>query len=252
MKDRILNLRLEGKSYNEIKDILGCSKSTISYHCSKIDENEKIKSSNLTIKNKKQIKDNSFLLPSGDIINKIINMRKVRKKYKEISNELGLSFDIVSKTCRKLGISLTRRKFRNLDEEIVFKIKELYKELKSTRKVAEILRISRDSVRKYVEVERLEKMTEEELKQSNSKKVIEWRKRTKLKLVEYKGGECSICGYKRSLKALEFHHIDPNEKDFTISGKSFSYERLKKEVDKCILVCSNCHAEIHEKEINGL
>lgn len=252
MKDKILNLRLEGKSYNEIKDILGCSKSTISYHCSKIDENEKIKSSNLTIKNKKQIKDDSFLLPSDDIINKIISMRKVRKTYKEISNELSLSFDIVSKTCRKLGISLTRRKFRNLDEKIVSKIKKLYNELKSTRKVAKTLGISRDSVRKYVEIEKVEKMTEEELKQSNSKKVVEWRKRTKIKLVEYKGGECSICGYKRSSKALEFHHIDPNEKDFTISGKSWSFERLKKEVDRCILVCANCHAEIHEKEINGL
>ena len=51
----------------------------------------------------------------------------------------------------------------------------------------------------------------------------------------------------RSIDALEFHHKDPNEKDFTISGKSWSFERLKNEVDKCILVCSNCHCEIHEK-----
>ena len=44
---------------------------------------------------------------------------------------------------------------------------------------------------------------------------------------------------------MEFHHLDPNEKDFTISGKSWAFERLKKEVDKCILVCNRCHTEIH-------
>ena len=45
---------------------------------------------------------------------------------------------------------------------------------------------------------------------------------------------------------MHFHHNDPNEKDFTIGGKSYSLEKLKKEADKCILVCSNCHSEIHE------
>ena len=77
--------------------------------------------------------------------------------------------------------------------------------------------------------------------------VVNWRKRTKIKLIQYKGGECEICDYKKSIWALEFHHKDPNEKDFGISGKSWSFERLKKEVDKCILVCSNCHQEIHEE-----
>jgi hypothetical protein len=51
------------------------------------------------------------------------------------------------------------------------------------------------------------------------------------------------------MNVLQFHHLDPTKKDFTIGGKSWSYERLKQEVDKCILVCANCHIEIHE-EIN--
>jgi predicted HNH restriction endonuclease len=37
------------------------------------------------------------------------------------------------------------------------------------------------------------------------------------------------------------------EKDFSISGKTLSFEKMKKEVDKCILVCSNCHSEIHSE-----
>ena len=65
-------------------------------------------------------------------------------------------------------------------------------------------------------------------------------------LINLRGGSCEICGYNKNLAALEFHHIDPNQKDFQVCGKSWSFERLKNEVDKCILVCSNCHREIHE------
>lgn len=72
------------------------------------------------------------------------------------------------------------------------------------------------------------------------------RRREKLKLlaVEYKGGECQICGYKKYVGALEFHHLNPEEKDFAI-GYTRSFEAIKQELDKCIMVCSNCHKEIH-------
>jgi len=66
-------------------------------------------------------------------------------------------------------------------------------------------------------------------------------------LVKYKGGACCKCGYNKCLRALEFHHLDENEKDFGISKTCKDFDDLKKEVDKCILVCSNCHAEIHEE-----
>jgi 5-methylcytosine-specific restriction endonuclease McrA len=70
-------------------------------------------------------------------------------------------------------------------------------------------------------------------------------------MVEYKGGCCVRCGYKKYQGALEFHHTDPNEKDFNPSQlKNYSFnERLKNELDKCILVCSNCHREIHDEII---
>lgn len=70
--------------------------------------------------------------------------------------------------------------------------------------------------------------------------------------VEYKGSKCICCGYSKCLKALEFHHVDPRKKDFNISQSmswrkytSKSEEELKIELDKCVLVCSNCHREIH-------
>lgn len=74
------------------------------------------------------------------------------------------------------------------------------------------------------------------------------RRRDKEKLVQYKGGKCEICGYDKCIDALEFHHKDPNEKEFGLScGRTIKFEEKKKEADKCILVCSNCHRELHSK-----
>jgi hypothetical protein len=79
--------------------------------------------------------------------------------------------------------------------------------------------------------------------------VIDIRRRNKIKLVEYKGGKCERCGYDKCIDALEFHHLNPDEKDFGLScGDTRSLEKLKKEVDKCIMVCANCHREIHAEE----
>lgn len=74
-------------------------------------------------------------------------------------------------------------------------------------------------------------------------------------LVEYKGGACSVCGYNKNIAVLSFHHInDENtQKEYDISirmGNRCSLETLKKEADKCILVCENCHREIHQKELD--
>ena len=74
-----------------------------------------------------------------------------------------------------------------------------------------------------------------------------FRKNLKVKAVDYKGGQCEICGYNKCMEALHFHHLDPNQKDYGISagGKTRIWEEVKKELDKCICVCANCHAEIH-------
>ena len=65
--------------------------------------------------------------------------------------------------------------------------------------------------------------------------------------VSYKGGRCVICGYDRCIEALEFHHLDPTQKDFGISSKGYtrSWGKVKEEADKCVLLCANCHREVH-------
>ena len=62
---------------------------------------------------------------------------------------------------------------------------------------------------------------------------------------------CSLCGYKGCLRALHFHHVEPN-KELTLSSGKGSWPAVKREVQKCIVVCSNCHAEIHEGLIEGV
>lgn len=79
----------------------------------------------------------------------------------------------------------------------------------------------------------------------NKKAVVSFRQRLKKKAVEYMGGCCSKCNYNKCLAALHFHHLDPDEKDFQISSKSISWEKLVVELNKCVLLCANCHAEEH-------
>jgi DNA invertase Pin-like site-specific DNA recombinase len=243
VKNKIIKLRNEGKTYNEISEILNCSKGTISYHCSKLKENNEHKERNIKVRNLLQKKDD-FFTPKEEIIKKIIDLRELKKTYDEISNELKISKYIVSKICRELKL-VNNRKFGRIDDEVISMIRKMYDEIGSSLKVSKLLNISKSTVLKYIEVKNKEKLNEYDRKKNNSKSVIDWRRRTKIKLLEYKGGKCERCGYNKCTDALEFHHLDPNEKDFTISGKSWSFERLKKEAEKCILVCSNCHKEIH-------
>ena len=78
----------------------------------------------------------------------------------------------------------------------------------------------------------------------NSNKIN--RQNVKIKAIDYLGGKCSKCGYDKCIAALEFHHLDPNEKDkdYTNYKGSFS-DKLKTELDKCVLLCANCHREEH-------
>ena len=80
------------------------------------------------------------------------------------------------------------------------------------------------------------------------------RKRQQLKrrLVDHLGGSCARCGYDTCLGALHFHHL--GGKDSTISSLIGAYRATKvwQEVDKCELLCANCHAEEHWMEPAGV
>ena len=74
----------------------------------------------------------------------------------------------------------------------------------------------------------------------------------KWQLIKLAGGKCSKCGYNKNLAALRFHHINPLEKSFELDQRACanrSFKELKKELNKCILLCMNCHIEIHNKDL---
>jgi hypothetical protein len=70
----------------------------------------------------------------------------------------------------------------------------------------------------------------------------------KEKCVNYKGGKCMACGYSKCLAAMNFHHRDPTQKDYQISEiRTKPWKDVVVELDKCDLLCRNCHAELHDQ-----
>lgn len=94
---------------------------------------------------------------------------------------------------------------------------------------------------------RKEKRTYADRAEYLKKAVTERRRKLKQMVVEYKGGACAICGYKKYVGAFDLHHLDSTKKDFGLStrGLTRSWKKIKEEADKCVLVCANCHREIH-------
>jgi transposase len=83
-------------------------------------------------------------------------------------------------------------------------------------------------------------------KQCRTEAVVRRRRKLKRILVAEAGGRCTLCGYNRYFGALEFHHLDPASKSFGLSmrGLTPAIEALRVEAQKCVLLCSNCHAEV--------
>ena len=72
------------------------------------------------------------------------------------------------------------------------------------------------------------------------------RKALRDRAIDHLGGKCRICGYDECPAAMDFHHLDPYAKDFAISAGSTSWQRIEPELKKCVLLCANCHREVHD------
>jgi DNA-binding CsgD family transcriptional regulator len=183
LKEKILSLRNEGKTYDEITKVLGCTKSTVSFHCN--------------------------------------------------NNNIGGNF-----------ISKQRAKLTEIEIE---ELNNFYKD-HTIEECMSKFNLGKSTVIKHTENKYI-KLSDKELKIRNYQKVKNFRQKLKEKAIDYKGGCCEKCGYDRCDSALEFHHLDPKEKDFGIGSYSvLSWEKVKVELDKCIMVCANCHREIHSNE----
>lgn len=87
-------------------------------------------------------------------------------------------------------------------------------------------------------------------KACTSRTAVESQRRFKIGCIEYKGGLCVDCGKMPHPAAMDFHHLDPKEKDFKISSACVYplTQEVKTELDKCVLVCKNCHAMRHYRQ----
>ena len=84
---------------------------------------------------------------------------------------------------------------------------------------------------------------------SNSSAVSTWRKNLKQRALALFGHKCSVCGYSRCAAALEFHHLDPSKKEFSLSkvyANPRKWSEVIQELEKCALLCANCHREVHQ------
>lgn len=98
-----------------------------------------------------------------------------------------------------------------------------------------------------VRLAKKEKRTYADRRQYLIRAVHKRRRKVREQAIEYKGGQCERCGYNQCLDAFEFHHRDPTQKDFSISNKGYtrSWKKVQEELDKCAILCANCHREVH-------
>lgn len=142
-----------------------------------------------------------------------------------------------------------------ISEEIQEQVREEFKLGTKLQDISDKFNLGLSTVKKYTKglPKRTGSVTIEQKKAYAVKAVQKRRVKIKELSIEYKGGKCEKCGYNKCKDALDFHHLDPNEKDFGIGHKGYTraWEKIKVELDKCILVCANCHREIHA-ELNKI
>ena len=183
-------------------------------------------------------------------IEKLILLKEEGKSYIEIAKILNICKRTVSNNLKNIGLTDHNKRIKKLSNETINQVKEFYK-THSLKETIDFFKTGKSTVKKYAKKNKKEKQTITEKRKKMVQHVMKRRRKIKIMAVEYKGGKCVECNYSKTNSALEFHHIDPKEKDFSLSqkGNCYAWEKVKKELDKCLLFCANCHREVHD-EIN--
>lgn len=193
-----------------------------------------------TFNNKNRVRTTeSKAKTSASLLKRQLPENEIIQKYESglsthvISKEYSCSRETISKILKRNNIPLRVKSLKNKSTNVNYVISN------NTNKICEKhnCEYSPYSNGKYV------------CKACCVDRVSEHRRKLKLQAIEYKGGKCEYCGYNNSPSALEFHHTNPNEKDFSISSKGTirNFDKIKPELDKCIMLCANCHREEHDK-----
>lgn len=178
--------------------------------------------------------------------NNIIKLRKEGKSYNYIAKELGISKGVISYHCQNekindIGLRRNHTKLTEADKEQI----NIFYQTSTLSKTSLHFDIPLSTLKKIVNKKRI-KLSDEEIKNRNYNKVKSRRQKLKKQAVEYMGSKCQICGYDKCVWAFDFHHKNPNEKEFEIARYlTLSWEKIKVELEKCLMLCANCHRELH-------
>lgn len=211
-KEKIENLIKLGKTNKQIAESLNLSIGTL---------RRRIKQYNL---NRFSQKENLITVSDKS---EIINLYNSGLTCLEISNKLKIHRITVSRHLKKIGIKIEKRLPEKKRKAIINKIKNCLICDKEVGRRTNICMGCYTNTRRF--------------------KIKKW-------MIEYKGGKCTDCGVKNlDISCYDFHHLDPSKKDFNLSGinsAKISLEKVKKELDKCVLLCANCHRAKHSNYKN--
>lgn len=198
-------------------------------------------------------------------LNKCKELIEKNYSYTDIAKEFNMAITTVRRKLKQAGLKTKYNPFArvNLDINVV---KKLVNEHHSTHDIAKKLNTSQTNVRYWLKKWKLKTKS----KYSGYKNPVQrklaannyhnYQKKRgldrKIMFINQLGGKCSICGYNKNYGSLTFHHLNPNEKEFTLDMRKMSnnsFVKLQKEVSKCQLLCHNCHMELHypHLEIGG-
>jgi len=154
----------------------------------------------------------------------------------KIAKQLNVSLSTVRHYLKKHNIKTNYISFKDRVKQDITLIKEKHCPFCSQTKPASEFYLRRDGTN-----------FSPYCKPCTGKQTLLRQRKFKTQCVEYKGGKCIKCGYNKYIGALDFHHLDPSQKDFTIAATKLwkLNDLVIKELDKCVLLCSNCHREEH-------
>ena len=172
---------------------------------------------------------------------KILKLRKEGKTYNEIAKEIGRAKGTISKYCTEAGLG--GAPVRTADVVAM----NNYYSTHTKEETAKFFNVSKHYVKKH-STKRFNNQTADEKRKANVLAGKKRRHKIKNDSIEKLGGKCVKCGYSKCKNALDFHHIDPATKLFNM-GIAYRYpqKKIDLELNKCMLLCANCHREEHNK-----
>ena len=203
---------------------------------------------------------------------KIKELIDLKKTNKEIATELNIRLGTLRRMISDYGLNRFSQKERMLDKNDKINIINLYNSGLTCLEISKQLGIYRITISRHLKEAGIlvkKRLNEDQRKKTEKIKYCEIceketkgrgkvcmscytntrRYRMKSKMIDYKGGKCKKCDDgDLDISCYDFHHIDPNQKEFNLSGLNsakMSWDKVKEELDKCVLLCSNCHRTEH-------